>query len=120
MKFSAGGGAPISPWHDIPLYAGDGLLNFICEILRGTSAKMDDRHRRADEPHQSRCGGGPARGRRGRPGRRRTPRDGLSSAGETNRKDTKDGALRFYPYNNIYISSARPRRLAAPRAAVGQ
>ena len=34
MKFSGGGGAPISPWHDIPLYAGDGLLNFICEILR--------------------------------------------------------------------------------------
>ena len=41
FKFSAGGGAPISPWHDIPLYAGDGLLNFICEIPKETSAKME-------------------------------------------------------------------------------
>ena len=41
MKFSGGGGAPISPWHDIPLDAGDGLLNFICEIPKETSAKME-------------------------------------------------------------------------------
>ena len=41
FKFSAGGGAPISPWHDIPLDAGDGLLNFICEIPKETSAKME-------------------------------------------------------------------------------
>jgi len=40
MKFSTGG-APISPWHDIPLDAGDGLLNFICEIPKETSAKME-------------------------------------------------------------------------------
>ncbi|CAI7834584.1 unnamed protein product [Closterium sp. NIES-53] len=31
----------LSPWHDIPLRAGDGLFNFICEIPKDTSAKME-------------------------------------------------------------------------------
>ena len=31
----------ISPWHEIPLYAGEGNLNFICEIPKETSAKME-------------------------------------------------------------------------------
>jgi inorganic pyrophosphatase len=40
--FKASGGATVSPWHDIPLYAGgDGLLNFVCEIPKETSAKME-------------------------------------------------------------------------------
>jgi inorganic pyrophosphatase len=34
-------GKPISCWHEIPLYAGDGLLNFICEIPKESSAKME-------------------------------------------------------------------------------
>jgi len=34
------GDARVSPWHDIPLYPGDGLLNFICEIPKATTAKM--------------------------------------------------------------------------------
>lgn len=35
-------GTTVSPWHDIPLYAGgDGLLNFVCEIPKETSAKME-------------------------------------------------------------------------------
>ncbi|PSC76323.1 inorganic pyrophosphatase [Micractinium conductrix] len=34
-------GAVVSPWHDIPLYAGDGLLNFICEIPKESAAKME-------------------------------------------------------------------------------
>eukprot|EP00270_Netrium_digitus_P002636 TRINITY_DN129_c0_g1_i1.p1 TRINITY_DN129_c0_g1~~TRINITY_DN129_c0_g1_i1.p1 ORF type:complete len:361 (-),score=99.15 TRINITY_DN129_c0_g1_i1:204-1136(-) len=34
-------GSTISPWHDIPLEAGDGLLNFICEIPKESSAKFE-------------------------------------------------------------------------------
>ncbi|KAI3434910.1 hypothetical protein D9Q98_002964 [Chlorella vulgaris] len=34
-------GAVVSPWHDIPLYAGDGLLNFVCEIPKESAAKME-------------------------------------------------------------------------------
>ena len=33
------GGSPLSPWHDVPLFAGEGLLNFICEIPKETKAK---------------------------------------------------------------------------------
>ena len=47
-------GSPISPWHDIPFYAGDNidgehLFHFVCEIPRGSTAKMEvcgDDHRR--------------------------------------------------------------------------
>jgi inorganic pyrophosphatase len=35
----------VSPWHDIPLYAAagadGGLINFVCEIPKETSAKME-------------------------------------------------------------------------------
>lgn len=31
----------ISPWHEIPLYAEDGNLHYICEIPKETSAKME-------------------------------------------------------------------------------
>ena len=31
----------MSPWHDIPLYAGEGLLNFVCEIPKESAAKME-------------------------------------------------------------------------------
>jgi inorganic pyrophosphatase len=34
-------GVQISCWHEIPLYAGNGLVNFICEIPKETSAKME-------------------------------------------------------------------------------
>ena len=34
-------GQDISTWHDIPLYLEGGLLNFICEIPKETSAKME-------------------------------------------------------------------------------
>lgn len=34
-------GDDISAWHDIPLRGADGTLNFVCEIPRGTSAKME-------------------------------------------------------------------------------
>ena len=34
-------GQNISTWHDIPLYLENGLLNFICEIPKETSAKME-------------------------------------------------------------------------------
>ena len=39
--FFSDGSKTISPWHDIPLYAGEGLLNFVCEIPKETSAKME-------------------------------------------------------------------------------
>ncbi|KAL4425349.1 hypothetical protein ABPG75_009365 [Micractinium tetrahymenae] len=34
-------GAVVSPWHDIPLFAGDGLVNFVCEIPKESAAKME-------------------------------------------------------------------------------
>ncbi|KAF5743962.1 soluble inorganic pyrophosphatase 6 chloroplastic-like [Tripterygium wilfordii] len=41
-------GKKVSPWHDIPLYAADGLLNFIVEIPKESSAKMEVA---TDEPY---------------------------------------------------------------------
>ncbi|MCO5615064.1 hypothetical protein L7F22_069352 [Adiantum nelumboides] len=34
-------GKKISPWHDIPLHAGNGLLHFVVEIPKESSAKME-------------------------------------------------------------------------------
>nr|GEY44200.1 soluble inorganic pyrophosphatase 6, chloroplastic-like [Tanacetum cinerariifolium] len=34
-------GKKISPWHDIPLHVGDGAFNFIVEIPKESSAKME-------------------------------------------------------------------------------
>ncbi|CAI9294456.1 unnamed protein product [Lactuca saligna] len=34
-------GKKISPWHDIPLHLGDGAFNFIVEIPKESSAKME-------------------------------------------------------------------------------
>jgi len=31
----------VSPWHDIPLKSGEGTFNFVCEIPKETSAKME-------------------------------------------------------------------------------
>ena len=39
--FFEDGGKKISPWHDIPLKAGDGLYNFVNEIPKYTKAKME-------------------------------------------------------------------------------
>eukprot|EP01025_Chloroclados_australasicus_P046711 TRINITY_DN5156_c1_g1_i2.p1 TRINITY_DN5156_c1_g1~~TRINITY_DN5156_c1_g1_i2.p1 ORF type:complete len:262 (+),score=38.72 TRINITY_DN5156_c1_g1_i2:152-937(+) len=35
------GDKTISPWHDIPLTAGSGLYNFVCEIPKESDAKME-------------------------------------------------------------------------------
>lgn len=34
-------GSTLSPWHDLPLYNEDGSVNFVCEIPKETSAKME-------------------------------------------------------------------------------
>lgn len=34
-------GKKISPWHDIPLHLGDGVFNFVVEIPKESSAKME-------------------------------------------------------------------------------
>lgn len=39
--FQEKGGKAVSPWHDIPLKAEGGLFNFVCEIPKETSAKME-------------------------------------------------------------------------------
>lgn len=46
--FFDSGGKKVSPWHDIPLQAGDGLLNFVVEIPKESSAKMEVA---TEEPH---------------------------------------------------------------------
>ena len=117
FKFSAGGGAPISPWHDIPLYAGDGLLNFICEIPKETSAKMEVA---TDEPTN------PIKQvRRARhPPLRSTRSTGASTdaarragVGGGEQQDTKDGALRFYPYNINWNYGLLPQTWEDPAVA---
>ena len=40
-SWHAATGQDISTWHDIPLYLENGLLSFICEIPKETSAKME-------------------------------------------------------------------------------
>ena len=40
-------GKTISPWHDIPLEAGDGLYNFVAEIPKMTLKKMEVRLRQS-------------------------------------------------------------------------
>jgi len=41
---------PRSPWHDVPLEAGPGLYNFVCEIPRMTRAKMEVDTKAAHNP----------------------------------------------------------------------
>lgn len=41
FNYTADKDTVLSAWHDIPLYAGQGLLNFLCEIPKETSAKME-------------------------------------------------------------------------------
>ncbi|XP_010271538.1 PREDICTED: soluble inorganic pyrophosphatase 6, chloroplastic-like [Nelumbo nucifera] len=41
-------GRKVSPWHDIPLHLGGGIFNFIVEIPKNTSAKMEVA---TDEPY---------------------------------------------------------------------
>lgn len=36
-----GGGRTVSPWHDVPLRAGDGVFHFVVEIPKESSAKME-------------------------------------------------------------------------------
>jgi len=46
------GGKKVSPWHDIPLYANDEktLVNYVNEIPKGTSAKMEIATEEANNP----------------------------------------------------------------------
>ena len=39
--FFRDGDKRISPWHDIPLKASNGAYNFVCEIPKESSAKME-------------------------------------------------------------------------------
>ncbi|KAL5538024.1 hypothetical protein UlMin_045578 [Ulmus minor] len=39
--FEDSSGKKVSPWHDIPLHLGDGVYNFIVEIPKESSAKME-------------------------------------------------------------------------------
>ena len=39
--FFKDGDKKISPWHDIPLKASSGAYNFVCEIPKESSAKME-------------------------------------------------------------------------------
>lgn len=34
-------GKEVSPWHDIPLFADNGMVHYVCEIPKETSAKME-------------------------------------------------------------------------------
>lgn len=41
LSFKNSEESAISPWHSVPLYAGQGLLNFVCEIPRNSRAKFE-------------------------------------------------------------------------------
>jgi len=43
-------GKAMSPWHDVPLEAGDGLYNLITEIPKMTKAKMEVATKEASNP----------------------------------------------------------------------
>ena len=71
----------VSPWHDVPLENADGTLNFICEIPRGTSAKMEVATGEANNPIK---------------------------------QDTKNGELRFYPYDILWNYGLFPQTWEDP------
>lgn len=50
LRFKDNDGKDISPWHDIPLHAGDGLFNFLVEIPRMTKPKMEVVTKEPDNP----------------------------------------------------------------------
>ncbi|KAF9675750.1 hypothetical protein SADUNF_Sadunf09G0065400 [Salix dunnii] len=41
VYFLDNSGKKVSPWHDIPLHLGDGVFNFVVEIPKESSAKME-------------------------------------------------------------------------------
>jgi len=42
FRYDDGGSVKrVSPWHDIPLHAGGGMLHFVCEIPRGSRRKFE-------------------------------------------------------------------------------
>lgn len=47
-------GQPLSPWHDLPLYTASGpsanIVNFVCEIPRGVTAKLEVQKKVANNP----------------------------------------------------------------------
>merc|ERR1719335_401023 len=50
LKFSDESGKPISPWHDVPLSAGDGVFNAVFEIPKMTKPKMEVATKEAGNP----------------------------------------------------------------------
>uniref|UniRef100_A0A383VA06 inorganic diphosphatase n=1 Tax=Tetradesmus obliquus TaxID=3088 RepID=A0A383VA06_TETOB len=94
----------ISCWHEIPLWAGEDELHFICEIPKETSAKMEVA---TDEPSL------PIKQdtKKGKPCSRNQCHDTLTNdsiycidapqdePSTPIKQDTKKGKLRFYPYN---------------------
>ncbi|KAL9243706.1 hypothetical protein vseg_017562 [Gypsophila vaccaria] len=48
LFFLDSSGKKVSPWHDIPLHLGDGVFNFVVEIPKESSAKMEVA---TDEPY---------------------------------------------------------------------
>merc|ERR1719160_1729185 len=50
LKFSDDSGKAISPWHDVPLSAGDGLYNAVFEIPKMTKPKMEVATKEAGNP----------------------------------------------------------------------
>nr|BAU61628.1 vacuolar soluble pyrophosphatase [Parachlorella kessleri] len=100
-------GTTVSPWHDIPLHAGDGLLHFVCEIPKETSAKMEVATVSARDP----IGGGQSAVFYVQEGPLRSlqllmEEEGYLPLGAGQdepktpiKQDVKKGKLRFYPYN---------------------
>merc|ERR1719161_2287874 len=50
LKFSDDSGKAISPWHDVPLSAGDGVFNALFEIPKMTKPKMEVATKEAGNP----------------------------------------------------------------------
>lgn len=96
----------VSPWHEVPLYAGDGCLHYICEIPKETSAKMEVATVGAGSGagRACVCRPGEPEGVRGMPvpevPRAPTPPCGPQDEECTPiKQDVKKGKVRFYPYN---------------------
>ncbi len=126
----------VSPWHEIPLFAGDGMLHYICEIPKETSAKMEVATVRAGQAVNLRLPLAPrlppAPLTRMPPALQLAPNQlwwcsyAQDEPSTPIKQDVKKGKLRFYPYNINWNYGLLPQTWEDPgvthpdlKAAVG-
>ncbi|KAJ1396572.1 Inorganic pyrophosphatase [Sesbania bispinosa] len=111
-------GKKVSPWHDIPLQLGDGVFNFIVEIPKESSAKMEVSPWH-DIPLQ--LGGGVFNFIVEIPKESSAKMEVATDEPFTPiKQDTKKGKLRFYPYNIHWNYGLLPQTWEDPSLATAE